>query len=394
MTAEQRCFLNVISDYINDVPSVLPDEQIDLAELAKIARYHSLAGIIYAQCKDFLPKENEAVKLLENAFTSSVFYYVCNNEALAELRAAYAAAGINLLAFKGLNIAKYHPVPELRTMGDIDVLIHASDREKSHKLMLGLGYKCDKPVGDVWKYKRDVVEIEVHEHIAYERLGTDFNYINYFDCAWDYNVDGSLSPNLQFLHTVEHTAKHMLVSGSGFRPFLDMAFMAKLGALDWDFICVELDKIELLEFAKVCFALCNKWFGVEFPIEHEDISDELFDEITEKTFSDGVFGNGNKENFGAHIASEFSRKEDISWVAAIVIWLRMLFPNVNTMPQFKVYSFLFDHKLLRPIAWIYRIVYCGVNRFSNSVKLFFYPLTKRKKVKNRLRYLRNLKLIK
>ena len=149
MTAEQKYFLNVISDYINGVPSAMPDEEIDLLQLSKIARYHSLAGIIYAQCKDYFSKENEAVKLLENAFTSSVFYYVCNNEALAELRVVYAAADINLLAFKGLNIAKYHPVPELRTMGDVDVLIHACDREKSHELMLSLGYKCEKPVGDV-----------------------------------------------------------------------------------------------------------------------------------------------------------------------------------------------------------------------------------------------------
>ena len=389
MTAEQRYFLQVVSDYVCGNASAVPPDDVQLLKLAEIAAAQSMGGIVYAQCKDFLPRDDEAYFAFERHFTASVFRYVTSGETYAVLKSAFDDAGIEMLPFKGLELAKYHRVPQLRTMGDIDLLIRPDDRKKAHKLLLSLGCECLETGDAVWKYKRDVVKIEVHEHMIYEKLGSDFDYQTYFDGAWDTAKDGSLDPNVQFLFLAAHTAKHMLNCGSGFRPLLDMMFMAKSGELDRQYICAELEKIGLLKFVKTAFALCKRLFGVEPPFECGDISESFCEEATEKLFSDGIFGFDNRSNRGAYMAKDMKRKEKLGFFAALVVMLCKLFPKENTMSNKKAYSFLFRHKLLRPIAWIYRIFYCIATKFSDSMKLLFYPFTKRKEIEKRQKFMQN-----
>lgn len=384
MTAEERYFLNVISDYIKGDSTAL-DESIDLKALEKTAKSQSMAGIVYAQCKEFLTIGSG----FEECFSGNVFSYVCNSEDFKELKSTFAEAGIDMLTFKGLELAKYHPVPQLRTMGDIDLLIHPADRKKAHELMLSLGYECKNTGDAVWTYTRDVVKVEIHEHMIYEKLSGDFDYEQYFDGAWDSAKDGSLDPNVQFLFLATHTAKHMLNCGSGFRPFLDMVFMAKSGELDWQFICAELKKLELLRFVKVSFAMCKRWFGIKPPVECEDVSEEFFADATEKMFSDGLFGFDNKKNANAHMAKDLKRKENLGWLAMLDVMLRKLFPKENTLAHLKFYSFLFRHRILRPIAWIYRFIYSAATRFVPSMKTLFYPVTRRKEIKMRHKFMEN-----
>lgn len=389
MTSEQKFFLQIVSDYACGRISTAPQEDVQFEKVAEIAAKQSLGGIVYAQCKGFLPRPGEAYSLLEGHFTASVFRYVNYREAAKELKSAFDEADIDMLPFKGLDLAKYHRVPQLRTMGDIDLLIHPADRKKAHELMLSLGYECKNTGDAVWTYTRDVVKAEIHEHMIYEKLSGDFDYQQYFDSAWGFAEDGSLDPNVQFLFLATHTAKHMLNCGSGFRPFLDMVFMAKSGELDWQFICTELEKIELLNFVKVSLAMCKRWFGIRPPVECEDVSKEFFADATEKMFSDGLFGFDNKKNANAHMAKDLKRKENLGFFAALIVMLRKLFPKENTLAHLKFYSFLFRHKILRPIAWIYRFIYSAATRFGPSIKTLFYPITRRKEIKKRHKFMEN-----
>ncbi len=387
MTKEQSYFLQVISDYIKGVPATAPDEGVVLDALVDIARRQFLTGIVYAQCKTWLPEGNRLTARLQRGFDDTVFYYVCNDAELKELRAAFAEKEIDFLVFKGLAIAQYHRVPQLRTMGDIDILIHPADRRRVHELMLAMGYECTETGDAVWAYRRDVVEVEVHERMIYENLSKDFDYGAYFDHAWEYGEGGSLQPNMQFLYLVAHTAKHILDCGSGFRPFLDMVFMVQAAKIDWQFVTEELEKIHLLRFVQASFALCQRWFGVEMPIACDDIDDAFFEDATKKTFLDGLFGYENEGNFGAHITKELERKGSVDWKTSLLIMWRKLFPKENTMANSKVYTFFFSRKVLRPIAWIIRIIYCAVTKFSQSMKLLIYPFAKRKEIRKRQRFM-------
>lgn len=382
MTAERKYFLNVVSDYINGMPTYAPDADVSFDKLAEIAISQSLSGIVYAQCKDFLPKNSDAFEKLKNGFTSSIFHYVCFNDEAKKLKSTFGEAGIEFLPFKGLSLARYHRVPELRTMGDLDILIHPADRKIAHKLMLSQGYECKETGDAVWAYKHDVVRVEVHERMIYESLSNNFDYAGYFDGVWNFAKNGELDPNMQFLFLLTHTAKHILDRGCGFRPFLDMVFMAKNAELDWDFVNAELQKIKLSDFAKVSFALCRRWFNVELPLDCAEISEEFFEQATQKAFFDGIFGFGNTSNAGAYMAKDIKRKGG-GRKTAFAIALRKLFPKENSMPHKRFYSFLFRNKALRPIAWVYRIFYCAVTKLPHSLKMLVYPFRKKKEIESR-----------
>lgn len=384
MTAEQKYFLQILSDYIRNRPSGVPDVDMDYESLVKIAQQQMMDGILYVQCKDFLKRAPKAFMEAEKGFTSSIFCSVCNTAAFQELKAEFAAANISLLLFKGLSLANYHRVSELRTMGDIDVLIRPDDRSQAHACMLALGYKCTEAGGAVWSYVRDVIMVEVHEHMIYERLSNDVDYAAYFDAVWDFAEDSQINPSMEFVYLIAHTAKHIINSGSGFRPFLDIIFMAESGEnLDWEFITKELRTIKLLNFTEVCFALCKHWFGIEPPIGCHTLDECFCENATEKVFLDGLFGFDNEENSIGHTTKNLMRYQHEHWKNVVAELWKQLFPTENRMPNLKCYSFLFRHKSLHLIAWIYRLFYV---LYKRRVRILT-PFTERKSINVRKKLL-------
>ena len=60
MTAEQRCFLELLRDCVHRRPSAPPAEAVDWAAVARYAEEQSLGGILYVQCRTFLPPDSPA----------------------------------------------------------------------------------------------------------------------------------------------------------------------------------------------------------------------------------------------------------------------------------------------------------------------------------------------
>ena len=60
MTAEQRCFLELLRDCVHRRPSTPPAESVDWEAVARYAEEQSLGGILYVQCRTFLPPDSPA----------------------------------------------------------------------------------------------------------------------------------------------------------------------------------------------------------------------------------------------------------------------------------------------------------------------------------------------
>lgn len=154
---------------------------------------------------------------------------------MEELSAAFREAEIDFVPFKGTCISEYYPDPALRTMGDMDLAIHTEDRQRSDKVMKRLGYVSMVDNHAVWTYQKD------------DRF--------------------CLKPEFHFLYLLAHTAKHIINKGYGIRGFLDLVFFVRGEPdMDWDWIEEQLRELRLLDFAKTCFALCQRWFDVELPL--------------------------------------------------------------------------------------------------------------------------------
>lgn len=72
MTREQHTFLKILSDHLNGRETA-PAEGVDWADVERIARDHQVAGMVYVQCRDFLPEGVRTGLAEKNA--SELYYY-------------------------------------------------------------------------------------------------------------------------------------------------------------------------------------------------------------------------------------------------------------------------------------------------------------------------------
>ena len=395
MTLEQTAFLGILSDFVRGIPSVKFSKELDWDVLLEMAKKHNLKGIIYIQCKEYLtdhPEYSSYLKNLRHGFVSEVCLYACRTQDLKEVEKSFTENNIPFLVMKGLVFAGYYPDPHLRTMGDTDILIRVEDREKSHQVMIEEGYIYDSmSCGAVWNYDRDLTHYELHDHMIYDSLANEVDYETYFSRAWDYAkpIDGSkkyeLDETFHFVYLIAHTAKHILNRGSGFRPFLDMAFMIQKAGkrLDWKWIEKQLHELRLEEFSDICLALCNRWFGVKLPLRIKKMDEAFYQEVTEKVFIDGIFGFANSENEIAGFAKKVHREQLPYWMTSVKMTFRLLFPSYNNMRLIPYYNFVDGKPYLLPIAWLYRFIYCVYHKFGESISKLANPYLKRKKIKER-----------
>ena len=256
MTAEQELFLSCLSDFCSGEETEPRPGLIDYDKLFQIAEEQSLASVIYEQYCRRIPSNGR----FHSAFLSDVFLSVNRKHLLEEILSHFSEAGIAVIAMKGSVFRDYYPVPALRSMGDIDLIIHPEDRKKSDEIMTNvLGYHRMVDNHAVWTYWTGYIMFEIHDHMFYESLTSRFDYRGYFDHVWDHvkpgtvfglRYDNLLVPedSFHFLYLMAHSAKHIINKGSGFRAFLDMALMAHndQASLNWSWICWNSQKLVLL----------------------------------------------------------------------------------------------------------------------------------------------------
>lgn len=179
-----RLFMKILNYYIHSLPWTETISSESFGELCYLAKIHSLMPILYDVLKPQLNKlpadDTEKAQLLKNRCMAAIAQAVHQEISREELQDVFGKHGLILVFFKGAQIRAFYPVPELRTMGDMDCLIKAQDQQKAHKLMLQLGYVCKINEGNVWVYQRGTVVIEMHTLIAGNGIGNKFNYEAFF----------------------------------------------------------------------------------------------------------------------------------------------------------------------------------------------------------------------
>ena len=360
-----------------------------------LAGRHSVAGIVYYQCNETMPEALRKKYL--NRYLGEAVASIRREALVKELAGRFEEVSLSAVFMKGAVYRDYYPLPPLRSMGDIDIVIRKADKDAVDRILRdGMGFDRFIENHSVWTYWKDNLYLEVHNRMFYEELANKVDYCSYFDEIWAHvreaQVFAASSPaicvpeeNFHFLYLMAHTAKHVLNNGSGFRAYLDMIFMTQALAdvLDWAYLQAELEKLGLLTFTKTCFSCCEKWFGVNMPLRLETLDEGLLERITEKTFRDGAFGLENVENKPAAAARDIRRSDSPYFFAAVKRGIKKLFPPYRDLQLVPWYSFIDGKPWLLPFVWVYRFFYCGIRKLRHSVKLLAEPFTKKKEVVER-----------
>ena len=353
MTLEYSFFVNLLSDHVNKRKTSCPSETIDWVQVLYFAQIQQVEGIVFHQCKAFLPEDIK--NSLQDKYYSSIVVYAKREYLAKELLKSLREKSINAFIVKGFPVASYYPLPPLRTMGDTDIVVHSEDRNRVHVLLLEQGYISESNFEDrEWIYYKDKFELELHDQLIYSEAINRRSHEALLMKFWDFVHNGELDWNYHFIYLILHLRKHLMNCGVGFRQFMDVAVVAKNKVeLDWKWIEDQLVNLDLIAFSKIVFALNERWFDVKTPIQTQTLDEPFFEIATKQVFNNGVYGFDNEEN-EYNLAVNNARKGKSAKASMFASAARKFFPRYSEMVSVPKYSFIKGKRWLLPFAWIYR----------------------------------------
>lgn len=357
METEYSYLLRLLGAYLRE-EAPAPADNVDWEKLLELARIHSVIGIVGYMGKKFpICPDQRYSGAFRSLCMSTISLYARRHALALEIAAQLEQAGIDHILMKGFILREYYPVPELRTFTDIDLVIRPEDRQKSHQLMLSLGFAVKDDWEPIYSYHRGEEYYEIHTRMMEIDVSEKADYQGYFANAWAHARAVSahsyrFTPEFHFLYMLTHTAKHIHGSGAGIRLYLDVAaFVRRHGdTLDWQWLRQELQSLQLCDFARVVLGAVERWFGIGNPLSTAPVPEEILADFTDFTLEAGVFGHHNRD--GA-LAKMKHQQQDTSGSRTALL-LRQIFPKAETIQS--RYTYLQDKPWLLPAAWIHRLV--------------------------------------
>ena len=252
---------------------------------------------------------------------------------------------------KGWYLRTLYPVSELRTFGDIDILIRKQDREKVDKIFIQNGYKVKENWEPTYSYYNDLSRCEVHTELMDSDLGKGEQVISFFSDALETAEKDTcerLSPqkDIHFIYLFCHLAKHLYKGGAGIRMYMDIALFIKANsdALNFEKIYEDFKKLHLEQFFKTVTLACCEWFQIELPFEINDIKPNSTEILKKYTFGADLFGKARDKSVISIRNNEYGSK-----VGAL---RETLFPSTQKIEE--RYKFIKGRKYLLPVAWVAR----------------------------------------
>lgn len=353
MTKEKLFLLDVLKSFIHE-EKLNFNAELDWGKVMMLSQIHSVTGILgYMSMQSPCKCDEQMSDALKKQCFANIAVFAQRSQKAQKITAMLNEAGVDHMLFKGGIVRDYYPVPELRSFGDVDILIKPGDRKKCHELMLNEGFAVKTDWEPVYCYYKGAEVYELHTEIMEVDVSDKADYRGYFNTAWEHvkNIGGHTfepTPEFHFLYLLTHIAKHIRGAGAGIRMYLDLAaFIKHFGdSIDWTYIDNTLEALKLKDFANTALTLVEKYFGVKSPIELRAVSDETLEAFIDFTLDGGIFGQVGRDSGLVTL----KKANDKSRIATV---MRRAFPKAETIES--RYTYLQGKHWLLPVAWVHRV---------------------------------------
>ncbi len=341
----------------------IPDD-ISWDNIYILSNAHRITPLIYygiKNCNIELPPD--ILEKFKLSLFKSTMLSAENEYKISKMFEAFNKKGIDYMPLKGFVVRDYYPRPEMRIVGDFDILIHPGHIESAAKELTLLGYTFEKESSHEYVFQSGNTKIELHKKM----IGTTFpEYYDYYnDTERFFSKENpshlcKLSHEDLYVYLVVHIAKHYRNGGIGLRHFTDLYVMERSVQLDKVYIRNELAKMALGDFYKNVEKLFGVWFdGKDF--------DEISKFMTIRIFESGIFGNHNNKVRASALYNNDKR------FPRIYKLFHGIFLPLAQMKSF--YPLLDKAPVLLPVFWLIRIFdrllfkRNRIKRFTNDLKL-------------------------
>lgn len=345
MDGFQKEYIKIIKAAFTDQKFV-PSSDFDWTNAVNIANEHNIASILfYGAINCGISQETEYMQELYRLTLKSLVISTRQAYEIAQIEDAFTKENIDYMPLKGAILKSLYPKPEMRTMGDADILIKPEQYSAIEKIISQLGFSFQYESDHELTWKNPSLFLELHKGII---PTYDKDFYQYFGDGW--KIAGKVANCCRYEMSTEdfyiyifvHFAKHYRIFGIGIKHILDLwVYIKAYPDLNWEYVVRELEKINLAKFHQNILKTIDVWFNDG---EETDITNL----ITTVIFNSGQYGSKQM----ATINYALQKKKN----SALIIKLNKIFGVVflpYTVMKEK-YTILKKVPVLLPIFWIGR----------------------------------------
>lgn len=340
MDPQYRLLIDLVRSHFTGQPVDIP-KNADLSLLYEAAQRHKLQTFVYGYLEN-TPYGPEAMEAIGGAYHKAVFKDVQADYIRSQITDVLTAAGIDHVYQRGICLKHDYPVSAMRTMSDMDILIHSKDLKRIPRVMSAL--PCVQRPGDgnhrIFSVSPGYT-VEFHPNLIHcsSHVGTAINP------GWQYVPEGQptgeqfMTEEGFYLSVLCHLANHFAAGGVGIRFVLDIWVCRHLrkNKPDWALVDRELQRIGLYEFGKQIEALGDLWFSGITPAQ--DLT-----ELEEYILTSSSHGEDQRAMLNAVCLSPGG-----SGFSAL--WRKVFYPRQDLYER---YDWVNGRPWLLPVAWLVR----------------------------------------
>lgn len=342
MQQESRLLIATLRRAITDKASDMPTD-VDWEFFYRLTRAHGVSALVWEGIRKDTQVLSAMPAELQQKFSGEYYHAIFRDTQFehtkVELQERLEEAGVPYVFLKGSRLRYDYPIPSLRTMCDMDILVNTRDYDAITKVAESMGGEAYSGDGNHHNFKfPGGVAVEFHPNLVHPgtMVGTQINP------GWQYTqgVEAKeLTPEGMYLHTLAHLAEHFISGGVGVKFVLDIWVLRNLSKTQPDraFVEEELERMDLLEFAQKIEALAEMWFC-------EGESTPLLEELGEYIISSGSHGKSDRAMLNA-----VSLSKGGNYFSAL--WHRVFYPRRELETR---YPWCDGKPWLLPAAWCTR----------------------------------------
>ena len=346
MTNHTREFLNIIRSSVTGIATDTSGSFLSDESFFQLVTKHRISTMFYygLQNSGVLTDEIKA-RLYETVLAETM---ISEQQLLmfAEITNSFDKNGIDYLPLKGCILKSLYPKPEIRRMGDIDILVRKDGQYcKTTRIMEELGFKMRGESDHELSWERNGLLVELHSRIipSYNK-----DFYAFIGDGWELarlkrGTEYEMSPENMFVYLFTHFTKHYRDSGIGIIHMCDLYLYMESTKLDYRDIDGKLKKLKLYDFYCNVRATLEVWFEGKEPTE-------LTDHITSVIFNSGVYGTCESNVLSSAIKAK--KRDDKSLFGKLKKIIKMIFPPYSGMKN--RHLILFKFPVLLPVFWVVR----------------------------------------
>lgn len=349
MNVTQQGIIALLKSAVTGQAQPLPAE-FDLESALKCINKHQMTAMAYEGA--VLCGVDPKLPVMQKMFQSYCRAMQISERQMAQFARicqAFDEAQIDYMPLKGCRMKALYRKPELRIMGDIDILIQVNQYDKIKPIMEDLGFKKGKETDHELVWNAYGVQVELHK-----RLIPSYNkdFYAYFGEGWQLAKEKNgtcyaMTKEDQMVFLFTHFAKHFRDGGVGCRYVVDLWVYRQANPdMDEAYIETELDKLQLKQFYHNVLGLIDCWFS-------DGDETETIHTMTEYIFASGSWGEMEKRVAAATLRE--AKQSKLPFNGKMVYLRRLIFPSASAISH--KYKILQKAPWMLPVVWLVRPFY-------------------------------------